>query len=102
MEALTAGEMKAAGWTVRATCRVCRTILWVDLNVPIRLAGPDELFWGRHPRCRVWTWGDDERCPGQVTFEARSVRGGTWRALKMTGEVRDAWLLRQARQQTGA
>lgn len=89
--ALTIGEMNAQGWTLRAVCRRCRTALLVDTAAMARLLGPDALFWGRHPRCRVWSWGDRERCEGRVTFEARSVPGGSWRALRMSGEVADLW-----------
>lgn len=61
----------------------------------VALLGADFVLWGRHPRCRVWTWGDNERCAGTVLFEVRSIRGGSWVAMLMTGEVRDAVELRR-------
>ncbi|WP_029415010.1 hypothetical protein [Brevundimonas bacteroides] len=93
--AVTLAEMRAAGWMLRATCSRCRVQLHVDLAPMIALLGPDYVLWGRHPRCRVWAWGDDERCWGRILFEARSVRGGSWRALKHSSEVADAIDLRR-------
>lgn len=92
--ALTVGEIRAVGWQVRAICASCRIALWIDLDQLGRLAGDDAILWGRSGRCRVWRWGDQERCTGRVTFQARSIGGGTWVALAMTGEVRTAASLR--------
>lgn len=96
-EALTLGEMKAAGWHVREVCPDCKTMLWVDLDVLVRAYGPDVLFWGRSAACRAWFWGDYDRCPGRVHFQARSIRAGSWVELALTGWARDMWLLRQGR-----
>ena len=93
-QALTLSEIRASGWTVRATCTTCKVSLHVDLGQMIALLGADFVLWGRHPRCKVWTWGDDERCSGSVLFEVRSIRGGSWVAMRMTGEVRSAIELR--------
>lgn len=98
--AVTAAEMRAAGWTLRATCGRCKIQTHVDLNVIIAAKGPDYVLWGRMTQCKVWTWGDDERCRGRMSFEARSIRGGTWRALSMSGEVRDAIDLRRRLEQS--
>ena len=88
--AVTLAEIRAAGWTVRATCSRCRVSLHVELAQMLALAGPDLVLWGKHPRCRVWAYGDDERCTGRITFEARAVRGGSWRAMKWSEEVAQA------------
>lgn len=88
--AVTLAEIRAAGWTVRATCTRCRVSLHVDLGQMLALSGPDLVLWGKHPRCRVWAYGDDERCPGKIVFEARAVRGGSWRAMTWSGEVAEA------------
>ena len=93
--ALTAGEMHARKWQVRAICTACRTILWVELAHVVRAAGPDTLMWGARGRCRVWTWGDTEKCGGLVVFDVRSITGGSWRKLEMTDEVRRLWWARQ-------
>lgn len=92
--AVTAAEMRAEGWTLRATCGRCRVQTHVDLNLIIIAKGPDYVMWGRTTQCKVWTWGDDERCSGRMTFEARSIRGGSWRSLRMSGEVQSAIQLR--------
>lgn len=92
--ALTVCEIRAVGWQFRALCATFRIALWVDLDPLGRLAGSDAILWGRSGRCRVWRWGDQERCTGRVTFQARSIGGGTWVALAMTGEVRDVARLR--------
>lgn len=94
--ALTVGEIRAAGWQVRAVCATCRIGLWIDLDQLGRAVGDDAVLWGKTGRCRVWRWGDHERCPGRVTFQARSIGGGTWVTLAMTGEVRTAAALRAA------
>lgn len=94
MVAVTAAEMRAEGWTLRGTCSLCRTQTHVDLGLIIVAKGPDYVLWGRSTRCKVWTWDDDERCKGRIAFEARSVRGGSWRALRMSGEVQNAIQLR--------
>ena len=93
-QAVTLAEMRASGWTVRATCTRCKIGLHTDLGQMIGLLGPDFVLWGRHPRCKVWTWGDNERCAGTILFEVRSIRGGSWVAMRMTGEVRSAIDLR--------
>lgn len=82
--------MRAQGWTLRSTCSRCKTQLHVDLRLIALAKGPDYVLWGRSTRCKVWTWGDDEQCSGRITFEARSVRGGSWRPLRMSGEVQSA------------
>lgn len=87
--------MRALGWRVSAVCTQCRTRLWVDLDHLAVLAGPDALMWGRAARCRVWTWGDHDRCPGVVVFEAQSIRGGSFKPLAMTAQVRELWWTRQ-------
>lgn len=94
MTAITLAEIRAAGWKVRATCRRCGIGLHVDLGHMAALLGHGFILWGRHPRCRVWTYGDDERCGGLILFEARAIQGGTWRAMTMTEEVRTAIDLR--------
>lgn len=102
MQAVTVAEMRARRWLVTAVCGHCRIRLHVDLTAMIALKGPDFILWGRSGRCRVWAYNVDDRCPGRVVFEARSVQGGSMRALKMTGEVRDAIDLRnQAGQRRG-
>lgn len=93
--ALTVGEIRAAGWHVRALCATCRIGLWIDLDQLGRAVGDDAVLWGKTGRCRVWRWGDHERCPGRVTFQARSIGGGAWVALAMTSEVRSAILQRR-------
>ncbi len=93
-QAVMLSEIRALGWTVRATCTTCRISLHVDLGQMIALLGPDFVLWGRHPRCKVWAWGDTERCTGHILFEVRSIRGGSWVAMRMTGGVRDAMDLR--------
>lgn len=94
--ALTIGEMKAAGWTIRSYCPVCRTRLWVAPDDIIKVHG-DLFFWGRSTACSVWTWGDYERCQGRLVYEARSIGGGSWVPLVLTACARDLWLLRQGR-----
>lgn len=93
-QGVTLAEIRANGWTVRATCRTCRISLHTDLGQMIALLGEDFVLWGRHPKCKVWTWGDNERCSGTVLFEVRSIRGGSWVAMRMTGEVQSAVELR--------
>lgn len=93
-QAVTLSEIRARSWTVRATCVRCKVSLHVDLAPMLALQGPDFILWGKSPRCRVWAYGDDERCPGRVMFEVRSVRGGSWRAMRMSAEVIEALNLR--------
>jgi len=90
MQAITVAEIRAIGWTVRATCGRCRISLHTDLNHMVAIAGPDMVLWGKHPRCKVWAYGDDERCTGRILFEVRSIKGGSWRAMRWTDEVRAA------------
>lgn len=86
-QAVTLAEIRAEGWTVRATCTRCRVGLHVDLASMLALLGPDFILWGKSPRCRVWAYGDDERCPGRVLFEVRAIKGGSWRAMRWDGDV---------------
>lgn len=95
MMALTAGEMLARKWQVRAVCTACRIALWVELDHVVRIAGADTLMWGARGRCRVWKWGDHSRCNGVVVFDARSITGGSWRKLALTDQVRQLWWARQ-------
>jgi hypothetical protein len=85
------GQMKDAGWHLCATCQTCRTRLWVDIDTLIARLGRDAFFWGCTARCRVWTWGDRERCPGRVVFSARSIQGGSWVPLKYDREAHRRW-----------
>lgn len=71
MIALTLGEMRAAGWTVRAVCQKCRVSLRVSLDQMIREMGPSEIIWGRRPPCRV------DGCEGRVVFSVQAVPRGT-------------------------
>lgn len=95
---VTIAEMRARRWLITANCQHCRIRLHVDLTAMIALKGPDLILWGKTGRCRVWAYNVDDRCPGRVVFEARSIQGGTIRALRMSGEVRDAIKLRSQAQ----
>lgn len=94
MHAVTIAEMRARRWLVTACCSHCKTRLHVDLTVMISLKGPSFILWGKAARCRVWAYNVDDRCPGTVVFEARSIQGGSMRSLRMSGEVRSAIDLR--------
>lgn len=98
-EALTVDAIKAAGWQVRAVCPVCKARQWANLDTIARAIGGGALLWGRSTACRAWvdSYMTDDHCPGRLYFEARSIRGGSWRRLTMSGEVRDAWDLLQGR-----
>lgn len=87
----TIGQMKAARWRLTATCTRCRVRLWVDVDSIVRALGPDAFFWVRTARCRVWTWGDRERCPGSVVFAAQSVTGGSWVPLARSDGAVRSW-----------
>lgn len=93
-QALTIAEMRARRWLITASCSYCKTRLHVDLTPMISLKGPDLILWGKTGRCRVWAYNVDDRCPGTVVFEARSIRGGSMRTLRMSGEVLGAIDLR--------
>jgi len=93
-QALSIAEMRARRWLITANCTTCSIRLHVDLTAMIALKGPDFILWGKTGRCRVWAYSVDDRCPGRVLFEARSIKGGSMMPLKMTGEVRSAIELR--------
>lgn len=93
-EAVTLAEMQAERWIITAHCPTCRTRLHVNLLALIQLVGPTYVLWGKHPRCKVWTYSSDARCEGRVTFAAQSVQNGSFRLLTMSGEVRSAIELR--------
>ena len=95
LAAVTLGEMLAERWIITAYCPQCRTRLHVDLAALARLLGDDFVFWGRHPRCKVWVrWTLDRRCDGHIEFSAQASQTGSAVPLRMTGVVRDAIRLR--------
>src|SRR5690606_14440324 len=89
LDAVTVAEMRGRRWLVTALCGHCRTRLHVDLDALMALKGPGFVLWGKTSRCRVWAYNVEDRCPGRVIFEARSVQGGSMRPLRMSAEVRD-------------
>ena len=93
---LTAADMLREKWRVRARCGSCGLVIWVDLGVIQATAGPDALMWGRHGRCKGLSAEGDGRCPGRMTFEAQSIQGGTWVALRDSIEARENMARRKA------
>jgi hypothetical protein len=77
-DALTLGQMAKAGWEMVARCKRCGVVLTVDVAALIKLHGPDAIWWGRKPRCRV------VGCVGRVEFGARAWRMGSWQSLSRT------------------
>ena len=85
--AVTAGQMWALGWTVRACCPRCHVVTTVDLDTVIRLRGRDTVMWGQRPRCKAWINDGNARCPGRVYLQACVVLGGSWVRLDANPDV---------------
>ena len=52
MQSETLGEMRANGWRLTSRCRMCQLEMAVDLDLLIRIKGPDLSLWNRSPACR--------------------------------------------------
>lgn len=65
----TLGGMVHRGTQVRATCRVCKVCLEVDVIALLVRLGPRASLVDYHPRCRV------VGCTGHVIFDASPSQG---------------------------
>ncbi len=59
---VSASEMRRRGWVVMARCQACQLDLRIDLNLMVRLNGPDLILFGRTCRCRRLG------CSGRMVF----------------------------------
>ncbi|MNJ26332.1 hypothetical protein D3C77_208060 [compost metagenome] len=57
-----ASEMRRRGWVVMARCQACQLDLRIDLDLMVRLNGPDLILFGRTCRCRRLG------CSGRMVF----------------------------------
>jgi hypothetical protein len=96
-QALTLAEIHLQGWTLRASCSKCGVDLRVNVGSLIRIYGPDKVWWGARPACPVWD------CPGQLTYSARALNGGTWRSMRESAPERlvTAWKTRREARDLG-
>lgn len=88
MKAMTLAEMHLAGWEVRAACNRCKVQLRADLKSMIRVYGPDEIWWGKRPKCPGF-----ECDSGVLPYSARAIRSGSWVAMTTAPSKReiDLW-----------
>lgn len=49
---ISASEMRRRGWVAAARCLACHLDLRIDLDLMVRLNGPDLSLFGRTCRCR--------------------------------------------------
>lgn len=67
--------MRRDGWVIKAHCTSCYLDCWVDLDVLIRLNGPETKLFGQSARCRRYG------CPGRMVFLATppgELHGAFW------------------------
>lgn len=77
--ALTIGDMNRRGWSIRATCDRCGTVLWCDTSQMVTMMGTEAFMWGRRGKCRVMI--GPGRCHGRTSFEAKTPRSEGWYSL---------------------
>ncbi len=82
--AFTLAEMHVLRWELKARCSKCSLHLRVSLPAMIKTHGPDAIWWGQHPNCPGY-----ECEKGELTYSARSIKGGTWVAMNFTPAERD-------------
>ncbi len=59
---VSVSEMRQRGWVVMARCQACQLDLRIDLDLVVRLNGPDLVLFGKSCRCRRMG------CSGRMIF----------------------------------
>jgi len=59
---MTASQFRRDHWILMTRCRRCHLDCWVDLDVLIRLSGPETRLWNARARCRRYG------CPSKMIF----------------------------------
>ena len=60
----TIRQMRRDGWVISTRCPRCHLDCWVNLDVLIKLNGPELKLWNRTARCRRYS------CSGRMIFLA--------------------------------
>ena len=79
--ALTLGDIRRAGWRVRARCHHCRALMAIDVDQRIRVMGEFAILWGRRGRCPMLIGADHDPCPGQLVFEVSGSEAAPFRPM---------------------